>query len=444
MTPVASSLGGVAPVGVDGRGAHLEPHPRWASGPGNGLTHDPGGLHARVHHLLQVLGRVPTAHRATGEVDHRVGPVDLGSPVPDGAAVPREVPDTRLQRTRVPAEHHHLVAARRQRSSQDPADLTRSPGDDHLHDASLGSGVRRFAAGSAGSHRSGRMRSVGVTVVVAGRSVRSCSPTPSPSATPTLGRVSQSALGWWPAAPGGSGRVRTIDATAAWGSPSGSRRVAAMSHHSRPRSGARQSAVPQRGPRPGRRGRGQRHRFGWPAQRNRQNGWPDGVEEDPHVVLRLGVGEGRAAADRPGARRLEVVDPEVEVLGGLWRPASAGQTGRDHCSSYSKFRVRCGIRIWAKPAAAGAPGGGGSVADTSTPQQARVEVGERERVGRHHGDGRGSHDGSRVGRHRPSLPPGGGRQGVRYAAVRRPARAPARAGSRRGRSAGPARAACAA
>ena len=42
----------------------------------------------------------------------------------------------------------------------------------------------------------------------------------------------------------------------------------------------------------------------------------DRVEEHPHVVLRLGVGEDGAAPGGPLARGIEVVDPQVEVLGG--------------------------------------------------------------------------------------------------------------------------------
>jgi hypothetical protein len=121
----------VEPVGVDRRGAHLQPHARWPRRRRHRRAHRPRGVDARLHDLAPMLRRVAAVHAAPGEVDHRLGALQLGGPRTDGAPVPDGRAPGRRRWTS--AEHHDVVSLGVKGAREDGAHLPGPAGDHDLH-----------------------------------------------------------------------------------------------------------------------------------------------------------------------------------------------------------------------------------------------------------------------------------------------------------------------
>ena len=94
-------------MGIGGCRAGLQPDVWRVLDAGDGLSDRTGRFHAGKEDLGAVLFAVTAVHAAAGQIDHRIGAVDLPDPWPGGLAVPYDgTPGTDA---RPPAEDDHLV-----------------------------------------------------------------------------------------------------------------------------------------------------------------------------------------------------------------------------------------------------------------------------------------------------------------------------------------------
>src|SRR5207247_9775832 len=112
----------VVAVGVDRRGAHLQPHAWRTLRTRNGLTDQPRRTYARLDHLAPVLLVVTAIHASTCEIDDDSGAVDLFGPIAERRAVP--VNRTASDGARSATRHDDLVSALADWACQDRADAT--------------------------------------------------------------------------------------------------------------------------------------------------------------------------------------------------------------------------------------------------------------------------------------------------------------------------------
>ena len=99
---------------------------------GQCLANNVRSLHSRTQNLVTIIWRLDAVDRTTGEVDYCCGPLEMFSPVVDGAAIPLDVLPVARYLGRMSRQQYYFAIFSQQKTRGVQADKASASGNHYL------------------------------------------------------------------------------------------------------------------------------------------------------------------------------------------------------------------------------------------------------------------------------------------------------------------------